>query len=190
MYDRDGVGNIIDAFQQLPFADKCKCMSELLTIISEISQHKSNEPFPDANMTENDILLSDIEKESAKIEEDNLSDCMILDFKQKNNVSFTNPVLMIILGEKIKLHKWSECYVNFIKKLIQDKKYHDKIIEMSKSGGKYISDSPEKMRRPIYIGEHLCVESNMNSSDKCQMIKKIMDYCGMSYDDVIIYYKQ
>lgn len=191
MYDSDGVGNIIDAFQQLSFVEKCKCMSELLTIVSKISEDRSKETLSKSNtdMEKNVFLSSEREKETVKIIEEDLSDCRTLDFKQKNDVSFTNPVLMVMLGKKLKLHKWSECYFNFIKILIQDERYHDKIIMMAKSGRKDISDSAEKMRRPTYITENLYVESNMNSSDKCQMIKKIMDYCGISDDDVVIYYK-
>lgn len=170
-------------YSKLSLSEKCRCISELALLIDDNSQDLNSEMDSSHDTVYNKNALSYTD---AAVPEN----CQKYDFVLKTDMSFTKPVLLKFKGNVIRNNRWTEMFISFIKLLYDDNEYRKLLIKMVDSKSSILVDynGSMKFRSARQIADNVYVETNKNSTEKVSVMKSIVDYCGISYNDVELYY--
>ena len=123
----------------------------------------------------------------------------MIDFENIQNLAFTRPTSMELLGQDYKVHLWKDVYVLTVKELysVYAEKF-DAITGNPKNGtGLYIDTvmnaykmrSPKQLTRSSY-GKTLFIETNKNATSIAESLKNILDLCECGYNLLSIRYEK
>ena len=112
----------------------------------------------------------------------------LLDFNIVNDYSHTKPEIISYCGEiESGIACWYDVYKSLAESLYSDYSSEVKAIADS-CNYNFISSNAEKLNNPIKLCEGIYVESIYEANKIIESIKVLLDYCGVSYDNVQIRY--
>ena len=138
---------------------------------------------------------TNVEQVEDVTEQDNCeSEVKVVDFDHIENLDFTAPVRIEYFGDKKDCKSWDELYVSLFEYLYEDYSYLFLPGISWFSEGKRIdlgaAEDREYMSVPKLVpGTDLYLETDMSAADIVNQIKKLLIYCSVDFENVVIKYR-
>lgn len=181
--------------------------NELLELVPERQGLSSTPDFqplstPDAateNMVESlhdstkEAEISRVKTESESYREAAPENCDIIDFNNITSVFFMRPVGFQYRGEYRNTDNWKDLFCEICELLYHDYPYafyRLRQTSMSQYDGCWLVDekSLTSLIEPRKIAENYYVETKRASTALMNILKQVMDECGIDYDSLVVYY--
>lgn len=119
----------------------------------------------------------------------------VVDFLSSTDYSFAKPIRVSYFGDEHFEASWKTLYIRISKLLYED--YPHIFAEQvehhgSNPKGKLIYSEAElnQMRVPALVEHGIYIETNRSATEIVKNIKRLLDLCGVDYENLIIYYSR